>query len=341
MYKYNILSKLVLTFLVAVVATEFNARAAKAEDDTLVLYCGRKKSLVGPIVRQFERETGIDVKVKYGSTSQLALALLEEGKRSSADIFWSQDAGALGALTAVGRFAVLPDRVLSTVHERYRNPEGRWVATSGRARVLAYSSKRVKVDALPESVFDLTDAKWRGRVGWAPTNASFRAFVTAMRNEHGDEKTLAWLLAMKRNKAQVYPKNTPIIQAIANGEIDLGLPNHYYLLRFKKADSKYPVEQAFFKAGDIGNLINVAGVGMLSTSRHKSAAAHFAEFLLSPSVQQYTTSEIFEYPVTEDVIVPEALPAASELNEKAPKVDLDAIADVEGTLKLLREAELL
>ena len=312
-----------------------------AHADELVIYSGRSKSLVAPIIKQFEKETGIKVKVRYGNTAQLAVALLEEQSKSPADLFWAQDAGALGAINKEGLFNALPESILSKVPQHFRNSGGGWVATSGRARVIAYAPERVKPEALPDSIFELTEPKWKGRVGWAPQNASFQAFVTGLRMLQGEQKTEEWLRGMKANGAKSYPKNTPIIQALASGEIDLGLPNHYYLFRFKKGDSKFPVEQAFFKAGDPGNLVNVAGIGLLKTSSHSQAAYAFIEFLLSAKAQQFFVSEVFEYPVTDEVIPNVKLLPLDELLKLMPKLDLEALDDLEGTLKLLRKAEIL
>ncbi|MCZ6679642.1 MAG: iron ABC transporter substrate-binding protein [Candidatus Poribacteria bacterium] len=312
---------------------------AKAKE--LVIYSGRSKSLVEPIIRQFEKETGVKVKVRYGDTAQLAVALLEEGSKSPADLFWAQDAGGLGAVSKQGLFDKLPESIRSKVPESFRNSVGTWVATSGRARVLAYSPKRVKPEALPKSIFDLTDPKWKGRIGWAPQNASFQAFVTAMRLLVGEEKTEEWLRRVKANGAKSYPKNAPIIRALADGEIDLGLPNHYYLLRFKKSDSKFPVEQTFFTAGDPGNLVNVAGIGTLKSSRHAEEGLTFVNFLLSGKAQQFFVSETFEYPVTDEVISNTKLVPLDELLKLTPKLNLEKLDDLDGTLKLLRKVGLL
>lgn len=311
---------------------------AMAEE--LIVYSGRSKSLVEPIVQRFTQETGIDVQVKYGKTAQLSVALLEEGDRSPADVFWSQDAGALGALVSAEMFSPVDTKTLALVPEHYQGTGGQWVATSGRARVLAYSSVRASADNLPGSVFELTDSRYHGKVGWAPSNASFQSFVTAMRKVHGDDKAKAWLLAMIENEAQVYPKNTAIIQGIAAGEVDYGLPNHYYLLRFKTADKNYPVEQTGFKSGDIGNLVNVAGVGVLKTSKHSDAAQAFVAYLLSSKAQQFFASDTFEYPVVADVIPSPKLQPLSTLREGAPEVDLDSLEDLQGTLDLLAEVGL-
>ncbi|MDE0426544.1 MAG: iron ABC transporter substrate-binding protein [Candidatus Poribacteria bacterium] len=334
LFKHVLPVLLVLTFVGPVVASNH-------ADETLTIYSGRSKSLVEPIIKQFQEATGIQVKANYGGTTQLAAALLTEGGKSPAALFWAQDAGALGAVSKKEMFEKLPEAILMKVPSSFRDAEGFWVATSGRARVLAYSSERVKMKELPESIFDLTQPMWKGRVGWAPTNASFQAFVTSLRVQVGEEKTKEWLLGMKANGVKKYAKNTPIIEALAAGEIDAGLPNHYYLLRFKKTDANYPVAQTFFKASDPGNLVNIAGVGVLKTAENKKAALKFVEFLLSIKAQQYFTSDVFEYPVTEGVTQNENLVPLSELIKVAPVFNLNDIDDLDGTVKLLQAVEIL
>jgi len=305
--------------------------------DEIVLYSGRSKSLVDPIIKQFSKDTGIKVVTKYGNTAQLALTLQEEGSRSPADVFWAQDAGALGSVTKAGMFRKLPSSITNGVPAHFTNSAKTWVSTSGRARVLAYAPGKIKVEDLPQSVFDLTDPKWKGKVGWAPTNGSFQAFVTAMIHAHGKDKTKAWLVGMKKNGAKAYPKNTPIVQALAAGEITVGLPNHYYLLRFKAGDGKYPVEQTFFKEGDIGNLVMVSGAGVLKTSKNELAAMELLQYLMGPKAQQYFTSQVFEYPISDGVIANNRLVPFDELNKRVPKIDLEVLGNLEGTLKLLSE----
>ena len=331
-----------LKYLVGVLSLLLAIGTVSATDTReLVVYSGRSKGLVHPIIKQFEKETGITVKVRYGNTAQLAVALLEEGEKSPADLFWAQDAGALGAVSKQGLFQKLPESILSKIPNKFRNAEGTWTATSGRARVLAYAPERVKAEELPSSIFDLTDQKWKDRVGWAPQNASFQAFVTAMRVIKGEEKAEEWLRGMKTNGAKSYPKNTPIIRGLAAGEIDLGLPNHYYLMRFKKSDSGFPVEQTFFASGDAGNLVNVAGIGIVKSSTHADEVNSFVEYLLSPKVQQFFISEVFEYPVTDAVIPSEKLLPLDELLKLTPEINLEKLDDLEGTLKLLRETDIL
>jgi iron(III) transport system substrate-binding protein len=308
---------------------------------TVILYSGRSENLVEPVIRQFEKETGADVQVKYGNTAELALTLREEGARGKADVFWAQDAGALGVVSKAGLFADLPADITSGLPALFRHAGGKWVATSGRARTLAYSPARVKPESLPKSVFDLADARFLGRVAWAPANASFQAFVTAMRKTHGEDSTRAWLEAMRKNGTRAYANNVAVLQAIARGEADFGLPNHYYLLNFKKSEANFPVEQTFFMPGDVGNLINVAGIGILATATHRDAAERFVRFALSPTAQQYFASEASEYPVVHGIMTNARLVPRDELLLLAPRVTLDDLDDLDGTLSLLRSVGLL
>ena len=165
---------------------------------SVTVYSGRSESLIGPLIERFEAETGITVRVRYGDTAAQAVALLEEGDRSPADVFLAQDAGALGVIEDAGLFAALPSDVLERVDAASQSRSGLWVGVSGRARVIV-ASTALAPDARPTSVFDLTRPEWRGRVGWAPTNGSFQAFVTAMREVHGEAVTEQWLRDMIAN----------------------------------------------------------------------------------------------------------------------------------------------
>ncbi|MEM7626213.1 MAG: iron ABC transporter substrate-binding protein [Planctomycetota bacterium] len=322
-------------------AGESTDTAEAAVPVEITVYSGRSKSFMDQIFDGFEVDTGVTVKRVYGKTAEIALKLQTEGDRSPADVVLAQDAGALGALSKAGLLAELPDGTLDRVDRRFISDQNDWVATSLRLRTLAYRPARVSPDALPASVFDLTDPAYRGRVGWAPSNASFQAFVTAMRNVHGESKTRQWLLDMQANDAKAYPKNTAIIQGLAAGEVDLGLPNHYYLLRFTTADPEFPVAQARFAAGDIGNMTNVAGAGVLQTSKHPAAAQRLVDYLLSEQTQRYFVGTIYEYPVVSGIdLLPEHHGLTAD-PQAVPDVDLNTLDDLPGTLELLRDVGLL
>lgn len=314
---------------------------ATAQDRSLVIYAGRSKSLVEPLVEKFQKDTGIRVQVRYAPTTQLALALVQEGDRSMADVFWAQDTGALELLSEKDLFIKLPTTITHQTIKDFRSDKQDWIATSARGRTLAYSPTRVAKSDLPASVMDLTDPKWKGRIGWAPANASFQAFVTAMRSEIGDDKTRDWLKGIAANEPKAYPRNSPILDAIAAGEVDLGLLNHYYLVKVKSQKPDFAVEQTTFEnKGDLGNLLFVAGAGVLKSSKRQELAQQFLSYLLTDESQLFFTTDVYEYAVTPGVKSADAV-NAENARQAAPDVPYSHMQDLDGTLKMLRDLGLL
>ena len=324
----------VLVVLLAAVAAGCGGDDAASGPNTV--YSGREEELVAPLFEKFTEATGIDVEVRYGDSAELAATIAEEGDNSPADVFFAQDPGSLGAVDE--QLEELPDETLDRIAERFRDADGRWVGTSGRTRVLVYNTDRLEESELPTSVLELTDPKWKGRVGIAPTNASFQAFVTAMRLSLGDERTREWLEGLEENGAKTYEKNLPIVEAVAAGEVDVGLVNHYYLALVKEEQPNAPVANHLFEAGDPGTLVSVAGAGVLASTDQRDDAEAFVEFLLSDDAQRFYVDEAEEneYPLVAGVDPPAGLVPLEEI--EGPDVELTAFgAELESTVELLRE----
>lgn len=308
------------------------------EKETLTIYSGRSESLVGPIIEQFKESTGIDTRVKYGKTSELAATILEEGDKTPADIFFAQDPAGLGSVEHM--FAVIPDEILVQVGDDFKSRDKKWIGLSGRARTVVYNTEVLTESALPDDLFGFTDPKWKGKIGWAPTNGSFQAMVTAMRKLWGEEKTKVWLEGIKANEPKIYPNNTSTVAAVENGEVEVGFVNHYYLYRFlEERGMDFSARNYHDRAGGPGDLILVAGAGILETSENKEAAEKFIEFMLSPVSQQYFASQNYEYPVVEGVKINPMLTPLSEIDN--PEIEMSDMKDLQGTVVLLRETEVI
>lgn len=306
----------------------------------VTVYSGRGQDLVQPILDRFAEETGIEVRVRYGDTAEMAAAILEEGQNSPADLYYGQDAGALGALALEGMARKIPDATLERVDSRFRSPEGLWVGTSGRARTVIYNTEQFDESDLPTSILDYVDPQWENMLGWAPTNGSFQAWVTALRLLEGEDVAREWLQDIQELNPLVYEGNTAIVGAAMTGEIGAGFVNHYYLYREQaEAGGDVGAENYYFKNGDIGGLINVAGVAILEPSRNVEQAEMLAEFLVSTEAQEYFAEETFEYPLATDVESSSELPSLAEL--ETPDIDLSNLEDLEGTLALLQEVGLI
>ena len=324
------------TLLAAAVLAAGAPACAGGDGDSLTVYSGRSAELIGPLLERFAEEQGVDVQVRYAGTSELAALLLEEGDRSPADLYIAQDAGALGAVEAAGLLAPLDDELLTRVDPAFRSRSGRWVGLSGRARVVAYNTEAIAPGDLPESILDFADPSWAGRVGWAPQNGSFQAWVTALRVTQGEEAARAWLEAMRANGVAAYPNNTSIVQAVASGEIEAGFVNHYYLHRFLAEEGEsFGARNHYTAPGDVGTLVNVAGVAILESSAERGLASRLIAFLLGEEAQRHYAEETFEYPLVEGVPASADLPSIADL--RPLEVDLSRLEDLEATLRLLRE----
>lgn len=307
----------------------------------LVVYSGRNETLIAPLLEQFTEKTGIEVTPRYGGSAELAAQLLEEGDKTPASVFLSQDAGALGALQEAGGLEELPQAALDKVPAKYRSAEGVWVGVSGRSRVLVYNPELVPAASLPKSVFDLTGPAYKGKVGYAPTNASFQAFVTGMRVSAGEERTKQFLTDLKANEPQSFEGNIAVLEAVEAGTIPFGLINHYYL--YERAAEAGGLDEVkarnyLFPGNDPGSLVNVGGVGILKGKASDDAQA-FVDYLLSTEGQTFFAEQTKEYPLVAGVPVElEGLPPLEQLG--GPDVDLSELESLDETLALLDEVGL-
>jgi iron(III) transport system substrate-binding protein len=320
--------------LVPIIALSGCTTSSENSSESITIYSGRSEALISELLDTFTKETGIDVNVRYGDSAELAAQILEEGSNVQADVFFSQDAGALGALAKEGLTKSLPTEITDLVDASYKSKDSQWVGVSGRARVLVVDP--AKVTELPTSYKDLMDPSWKGRIAIAPTNASFQAFITAIRITEGDQAAKEFLDAMKEN-AVLFEKNGLILQAVEDGVVDAGLINHYYWfeLENEKGVGNMNSELVWFEDQDAGNLINVAGVATVSDN---PSANVFVKWLLGETAQKYFVERTREYSLTG---VPGVAGVKPFGDIKAPDIDLSDLDSLEETLKLIQEARLL
>lgn len=314
------------------------------EGSEITLYSGRDKELVGPLVEKFEAETGITVNVRYGNSAEMAAQILEEGEASPADVFFSQEVGAVGAVAKAGLMGNLPVEVVEKVDEKFRPTEGTpWVGVTGRSRVIVYNPDLVAEADVPTGVLDLTDPKYQGEVAWVPGNAGFQAFITAFRVSAGEDAARQWLVDMQANGADgSYESNSDVLEAVNNGDIAMGLINHYYWARSlpEVGGADAMTAQLIFPEGDDpGALVNATAVGVLARAQDNPAALAFVEYLLSVEGQIYFTEETFEYPLIAGVPDPVGVPPLDQL--AGPDLDLTDLDSLEQTQALLTDVGLL
>lgn len=327
-----------LAAVVAALSLATVAATAPGQTTSLTIYSGREQALVKPIMDRFAKDTGIQLNVRYASSTALATALVEEGRNSPADVYWSQEPGTLGLVGARGLLARLPQATIGKVPSRFATPSRRWVGTSGRSRVLVYNTDEVQAGELPASIWGLTSSRWKGRIGLAPTNASFQAFLGATIHLFGEARVRAWLEGLEANDVRFYPNNTTVVQAVGRGDVEVGLVNHYYLYNLLASTPDLPVRNHWFRDGDPGNLVLAAGVGIVASTEKAAAAQRFVDFLLSKTGQRMIARGpgAAEYPLVKGVPRRPGLRPLSSI--KGPKYNLGRLsADLAPAVRLLLE----
>lgn len=313
--------------------------ACSDDEGRLVIYSGRTRNLIDPLLQQFSEETGIAIDVVYDDSANLALTIDEEGDSTPADVFLSQSPGAIGYLDGQDRLAELSSSVLGLVPDDLRAEDGDWIGLSGRVRTLVYNTELVDPDDLPESVFDLTAPEYAGHVGVAPSNGSFQDFVTATRIELGDDVAQEFLEGMAENGSPTYANNLAIVQAVGRGEVPMGLVNHYYLHRELAEDPELEAANHFFPSGDMGSLLIVTGAAIIEGSDMPDEARQFIEFMLGEEAQRFFADETFEYPLAEGVEPSATVPPLSEVS--TTRIDLDDLGGgLERTAELIEQSGL-
>ena len=299
-------------------ALDAAVEAALAEEEaavegSLVIYSGRKESLVADVIAAFAAETGVAVEVRYDKSAALAGTLVLEGAISPADVFLSQDPISLGVVAKEGLFDVLPADILDNVPAWAVDQRGYWVGTSGRSRSLVVDTRDTTDAEMPSDIYGLNDEKFRGRLGLAPGNSSFIAMVACMIELDGEEKVAEWLKAINGLGYTEYPKNSPQVAAADAGELDIGMINHYYTLRVLAENGDSPVKNIYLDGG-CGAMVMPAGAGVLSSSQNKPAAMAFIEYLHSTSAQEHFTNTVFEFPLVPGITPNALLPEIDSLN---------------------------
>lgn len=327
------LTRFIVTLAITALSLAACGSDASDAEGPLTVYSGRSEELVKPLIDEFTETTGIAVEVRYAGSTDLAATLLQEGETSEADVFFAQDPASLGSVAEM--MSELPSETLSLVDPKFADREGRWVGTSGRIRTFIYNTG-TSIE-LPETIDEVTDPRWSGQVGVAPTNGSFLAFVAAMILERGEQSTLEWLQELAAASPPEFSGNSPIVAAVDAGEVEAGLVNHYYIFRLRAEGAGENATNWFIPSGDVGSLVMPAGAGIIEGTDKPESALEFIDYLLSRDAQQYFASETFEFPMIDEVDPVQGLPTLSEVN--APDIDLSELAGrLEDATRLVAEA---
>jgi iron(III) transport system substrate-binding protein len=310
---------------------------------TLTLYSGQHEETTQRLVDAFEQQTGIKVKVRNDDEATLAQQIEQEGSRSPADVFYTENSPPLMSLEQHGLLAATDPSTLALVDSKFNSPKGDWVGVSARVATLVYSTKALKASEVPTSVLDLANPKWKGKLGIAPGETDFQPIVTSIATAKGNDAAQHWLEGVKSNGAShTYPDNETLVNEVDQGKVELGIINHYYWFRLQRENGAANMHSAlsYFAPRDPGYVLDVSGAGVLKSSSHQAEAQQLVAFLVSKAGQTILAhSDSFEYPIGSGVA---ANPALKPFDELQPtNLSISQLGDGSQAVDLLQQVQLL
>ena len=306
-------------------------QSQEASAPTVVnVYSARHYDVDDALFERFTEQTGIEVNVLEGKSDELIERIKSEGETSPADVFITVDAGRLWRAEQAGIFQPVSSPVLEeNVPASLRHPDGLWFGLTKRARVLIYNVDTV--DPAELSTYEaLAEPQWAGRVCVRSSgNIYNQSLLGSLVETIGLEATETWAEGLVNNFARD-PDGGDVnqIKAVAAGQCDVAIANHYYWARLAKSDdpdNQTVIENTaifFPNQEDRGTHVNISGAGMVAGTDHGESAIAFLEFLVSPDAQQVFANSNNEYPVVDGVAMD---PVVSELGDfKVDEVNVSA-----------------
>ncbi|HTU97133.1 MAG TPA: extracellular solute-binding protein [Solirubrobacteraceae bacterium] len=285
---------------------------------TLVIYSAQHPETTAAIVAAFTKQTGIKVELKNDDEDVLTAQLEQEGSRSPADIFYTENSNWLQQLDDKGMLASVPSSTLARVPSRDNAANGKWLGVSGRYSVLIYNPGKISASQLPTTAEALADPKYKGKLELAPAETDFWPIITSMIRAHGRQAALTWLEGLKANAGSDdhTPDNETLVGDVSKGDADMGLINHYYYYRIRAemGAANFHAKLAWLAPRDPGFVEDISGAAELKSAPHPAAAQKFLAFLVSQAGQNVIAhSKSFEYPLVSGVAPNAELPATSTL----------------------------
>jgi len=325
-----------------VTALSLAVAATGAHAASITLYSAQHEQVTSMLAKDFEKQTGIAVKIRNGEGPALAAQLVAEGNASPADVYFTENSPELMLLEEKGLLNKVDASTLGAIPARYNSPTGDWVGVTARESVLAYNTAKLQASQLPASIFDLAKPEWKGKVGIAPSDADFLPLVSAVIALKGEAQTLQWLKGLKTN-AQIFDDDEGVVAAVNRGGVLTGVINNYYWARLHTELGDKATRSAIyhFSNGDIGGLVNVSGAAIMKNAHNADGAQQFLKYLVSERAQALMANShvSYEYPLHAGVAPDPLLKPFNEL--QPPTITLEQLGDDSQAGKLLRQAGLL
>ncbi len=335
------MKKTLLAALAAAVVTAPMLTACGVDDKPYItVYNAQHEQLLEEVAPLFEEKTGVEVKLRSGSDLELANQLVQEGDASPADVFLTENSPAMTLVDNADLFAPVEQETLDLIPSQFVPSDQHWLGFLARSTVVIYNTDQLSASELPDSIMDLADPEWDGRISFSPTGADFQAIVSAVLELKGEDATRAWLQGLADN-GTVYDGNDVVLESVNSGEVEAGIAYHYYWYRDQQESGENSDSSAlhYFGNEDPGAFLSVSGAGVLASSDKQEDAQAFVNFLASTEGQQaIADSYALEYPLNPKVSLDPPVKPLSEL--EPPQIDVSSLNSAT-VIEMMQDAGLL
>lgn len=298
--------------IIGVSAACRSPESAQTTERTVTIYVSTDRVFSEPVLREYERRSGVQVNVAYDTeetkSTGLANRLVAEKNRPQADVFWSNEPVRTLVLKSRGVLAPYRSPSAQGIPEALVDPEGYWTGFSARMRVIAYNTSLVKADEAPHSVFDLADPKWRGQVAMAdPRFGSTSFHVAALYAQLGDTKADEFFRRLKTNQVRIVDGNSVVRDLVARGEVKVGLTDTDDVN--VAIEDGQPVGMVLPDKDGLGVPVMPNMVSLVANAPHPEEARKLIDYLLSADVErQLAESDAVQIPLHAGVPGPKHIP---------------------------------
>jgi iron(III) transport system substrate-binding protein len=289
----------------ALIGLAFAGTAPVAEASELNLYSARHYDSDNALYEAFTAQTGIEVNLLQGDSDQLIARIQREGGASPADVLLTVDVARLWRAEAAGILEPVGSTVLEQrVPAHLRHPDDLWFGFSTRARLIFY--RPGTIDPATIATYEsLADPTLRGRICIrSSTNPYNQSMLASLIAANGAEAAEQWARGLVANLARA-PQggDTDQLKALAAGECDVAVANHYYYVRMTisqdpaERDAAAKIAVLLPNQGDRGAHVNIGGAGMVKGAPNRENAVRFLEYLASDDAQARFAAGNYEFPV--------------------------------------------
>ncbi len=295
----------------------------------IVVYTSLDQVFSEPILKDFEQQTGIQVRPVYDveatKSTGLVNRLIAEKTNPRADVFWNSEVGRTLVLKDKGVLSPYSSPAAKDIPEQFKDANGYWTGFAARARVLIYNTEMVNPSEVPQSIFELTSDKWKDKVALSyPLFGTSATHVAALYALIGPEKTEQYFTKMKNNGVIIVDGNSVSRDLVVQKEVPIGFTDTDDVN--VAIQSGKPVKMVFPDKEGMGTLLIPNTVALINKAPHPNEAKKLIDFLLSREVEsKLAFSESMQIPLRKGVNRPAHVPAYDSI--RAMPVDYQAIAD--------------